>query len=123
MRIGVNRGKVWKSNIVRFPFGALGHKSEIRSCGGEDALSKKRKPTVGEGCMGSSQTEEIRAGRGDFESERGRRRCSKLGDRTTEGDGFGVSAVRPVNDPPKWIGLKFQPSLVNPSKWCGTALP
>ncbi|GBO25078.1 hypothetical protein AVEN_215137-1, partial [Araneus ventricosus] len=64
MRIGVDQEEAWKPNVVRFLFGVLGRRSEIRSTEGKDALSGKPKPPVegGRGSVGGSQSEEIRAG-------------------------------------------------------------
>ncbi|GBL63114.1 hypothetical protein AVEN_139350-1 [Araneus ventricosus] len=50
MRIGLLWSKDWKSNIIRFPFGAFGHKTEIRSMRRGASLShKSEKPPVGGG--------------------------------------------------------------------------
>ncbi|GBN66117.1 hypothetical protein AVEN_59013-1 [Araneus ventricosus] len=77
MRIGVDRGKVWKSNVVRFPFGVLGHKSEIRSFGWGGCSHQTAKTTHGErGIVDGSQSGEIKA-RACFES--GGRRGSSPG--------------------------------------------
>ncbi|GBM73265.1 hypothetical protein AVEN_158624-1 [Araneus ventricosus] len=53
MRNPVDRGTVWDSNVVRFPFIPFGHKSEIRSFEAGD-----KSP------MRGSQTGEIRSGKG-----------------------------------------------------------
>ncbi|GBM33439.1 hypothetical protein AVEN_55769-1 [Araneus ventricosus] len=95
--------KVWKSNLVRFPFGAFGHKTEIRSPRRGASLSHKSENYPwGTGRVGGSQGGESIPGGPVLEAEGGVGAVA-LGIRVP----VGVGTVRSVNDPPKWMAWKL----------------
>ncbi|GBM25984.1 hypothetical protein AVEN_223118-1 [Araneus ventricosus] len=102
MKIGVDRGRGWNSNIVGFPFILFGYKREIRFFeAGDKSPACVWERWGGENLCGS-QTGEIRAERGEcsLQSENpplGKRECEWLGEGSKQHlERFGAI----VNGPP-----------------------
>ncbi|GBM16479.1 hypothetical protein AVEN_94962-1 [Araneus ventricosus] len=86
--IGLDQGKVWKSNIVGFPFSEFGHKSVIRFCKEGRMLSPKNENLP----LWGSQSGEIRVG---VLKAGGRGGAVALGIGLPIGDGFEIGRSGP----------------------------
>ncbi|GBM85334.1 hypothetical protein AVEN_58041-1 [Araneus ventricosus] len=114
MRIGVDREKIWKSDIVCFPFSPFGYKSEIQSFGAGGSSLRKAKTTHGGGGMwvGVSLGKSRRR---RFESGWWKRRSS-LGDRTKEIEGL-VHTIKVLELPKRGEETSFDVTTLTGSWW------